>query len=801
MRSGLRLVDTHRCTDISQGANFGDAGLCVRKALKRAFNGALMVALVLSLSPLGHFRSARAAVAEDFLVVDCLLPGKIRKLGKIRAFMTARRPIRTSKSDCEIRGGEYTSFDRSNYETALQIWMPLAQDGDAKAQNYVGELYEKGIGGAPRYSVAADWYRKAADQGLSAAQVNLGALYERGLGFEKDSETATFWYRKAAGLDVANVDFIPGVRDEELTRLRLERNAATADRERLNKELEQLKQRLEGAQQQLQDRSQNSSASSGKLQKADLERRAVKEGQLKQQITDLKQKMADLARQMEATTSNKESELAAYRQEARDLREMVAAQQAEFGEKEQRVAELTIALSARETALAEQIERTRETKTAEESSTRMAEAAATEMVALKDALANARGESATSATKAQEMARRLKEMEGKLAKAAIKEAQPGGEPIQVAGAGPVITIIDPPLVETRASQFRSAIVRAPRKTHVVIGQIASRDDLMMLKANDAEVPVDENSMFRINVPVEGNETEVSVVAVDVKGQRSALAFKLIKGSELAQVSPVGPNGLVIDPKGLGVEFGRYHAVVIGNNAYQHLPDLKSARYDAEKVSTMLRDNYGFKVTTLYNASRYDILSTLNKFREELTDEDNFLLYYAGHGELDRVNQRGHWLPVDAEPNSTANWISNVQITDVLNAMSARQVMLVVDSCYSGTLTRAGLARLDSGMSDPMRRKWIEMMSEKRSRVVLTSGGVQPVLDGGGDGHSVFARAFLNALRENLGILEGQRLFQMVSAEVASAAANSEFEQIPQYAPIKFAGHEAGDFFLLPTRTN
>jgi len=100
------------------------------------------------------------------------------------------------------------------------------------------------------------------------------------------------------------------------------------------------------------------------------------------------------------------------------------------------------------------------------------------------------------------------------------------------------------------------------------------------------------------------------------------------------------------------------------------------------------------------------------------------------------------------------------------------------------------------MSPAVRGKWIQKMAEKRSRVVLTSGGVAPVLDGGGGGHSVFARAFLNALETNQGILEGQKLFQVVSAEVANSSATADFEQVPQYAPIKYAGHESGDFFLV-----
>ncbi len=160
--------------------------------------------------------------------------------------------------------------------------------------------------------------------------------------------------------------------------------------------------------------------------------------------------------------------------------------------------------------------------------------------------------------------------------------------------------------------------------------------------------------------------------------------------------------------------------------------------------------------------------------------------------------RGQWLPIDAERDSTANWISNVAITDVLNAMNARHVMVVSDSCYSGALTRSSLASLDAALSDEKRAAWLRTLASKRSRRALTSGGLAPVLDAGGGGHSVFAGAFLEVLSENGDVLEGQRLFQELSARVTYAARNYQFEQLPQYAPIKYAGHEAGDFFLVPT---
>src|SRR5215831_7268388 len=129
--------------------------------------------------------SAAPGRAEALFVVDCLLPGQVRKLGQM-TFLTARRPIKTSAQDCEIKGGEYVAYDRADYRTALNVWLPQAQEGDKKAQTYVGEIFEKGLGVQPDYALAVEWYRKAAEQGYTRAQINLGYLYEKGLGVPKD---------------------------------------------------------------------------------------------------------------------------------------------------------------------------------------------------------------------------------------------------------------------------------------------------------------------------------------------------------------------------------------------------------------------------------------------------------------------------------------------------------------------------------------------------------------------------------------------------------------------------------------
>src|SRR6266516_2152862 len=59
--------------------------------------------------------------ADRLLIVDCLLPGQVRQLGTGVTYMAPRRAIKTTGSDCAIRGGEYVAYDRSNYSTALKV--------------------------------------------------------------------------------------------------------------------------------------------------------------------------------------------------------------------------------------------------------------------------------------------------------------------------------------------------------------------------------------------------------------------------------------------------------------------------------------------------------------------------------------------------------------------------------------------------------------------------------------------------------------------------------------------------------
>jgi len=295
------------------------------------------------------------------------------------------------------------------------------------------------------------------------------------------------------------------------------------------------------------------------------------------------------------------------------------------------------------------------------------------------------------------------------------------------------------------------------------------------------VSVAEDGSISVRRAVPEGDSSLLFEVVDEWGNKASRTIPVTRTVS----SRVGPSRTSSPaPAFPDLDLGQYHALVIGNNRYRSLPELRTAVTDARGVSDLLKRQYGYEVTTLENATRSDILTALGRYRRELTKRDNLLIYYAGHGWLDKEADQGYWLPVDATADDEINWIPNSSVTGAVRAMKAKHVLLVADSCFSGKLTRGvHIKRYDLG--------YLERIAKRRARVVLTSGGLEPVADSGGGDHSVFASAFLEALEQNEALLEGHELFTQVRRPVA---VNSD--QIPEYADLRKAGHDGGDFLFV-----
>jgi hypothetical protein len=234
---------------------------------------------------------------------------------------------------------------------------------------------------------------------------------------------------------------------------------------------------------------------------------------------------------------------------------------------------------------------------------------------------------------------------------------------------------------------------------------------------------------------------------------------------------------------------KYYALVIGNNNYEHLEKLDAAENDAEVIADVLTNKYGFEVDLLLNADYDTTVNSLFKITNKLKRNDNLLIYYAGHGELDKAENRGYWLPVDASYELRSKWISNQRIVDRIKATKAKHVLLIADSCFSGTLMRSGTTPV---VNEAIDEKYIERLKSKKTRLVITSGGNEPVVDSDGGNHSLFALKLIDTLKNNNTVINSQILFENIRRYVVSNA-----DQTPERALVHKTGHDGGDFLFFP----
>ena len=237
---------------------------------------------------------------------------------------------------------------------------------------------------------------------------------------------------------------------------------------------------------------------------------------------------------------------------------------------------------------------------------------------------------------------------------------------------------------------------------------------------------------------------------------------------------------------------RKRALVIGLDKYtdKRIPQLVSAVYDARSIGEAFSGQLGYDVTLLQNPTKAEIVQRFNQSVVELNVTDSFVVYFAGHGELVEKTQMGYWIPGDASASDPSTWISNTDISRWLANINSKQLAVIADSCYSGTLAldiQADSSVLASTVADDYLRK--------RTITVMSSGSDEPVADTGKFGHSVFAWNLLEEIKALKSWTVGSSVFANVKTQV-----ERELPQTPKYGVSTSAGHEDGGDFLFERRS-
>ena len=293
----------------------------------------------------------------------------------------------------------------------------------------------------------------------------------------------------------------------------------------------------------------------------------------------------------------------------------------------------------------------------------------------------------------------------------------------------------------------------------------------------------------------------------------ALPVKLVPGPNKIQISAL-TNDEVLHSAEIEIVYegdrealagtGARYAVLIANQNYgegSQLARLETPFADVDALAELLTTRYGYVTEATFDgrtiplvlkdpsaAQMADLLYRVSEFAGEA---DSVLIYYAGHGIYEQATGAAFWVPVNARYGYPPSYYDPDLLSKDLSRIKAGNVLVISDSCYSGQLLRG--ADGPAGAMDDDRMLALQRLSDRKSRILITSGNDTPVADNGGGGHSVFARALLTGLSEfPEDAFSARELFNdFILPMVVGRSA-----QEPQYRAIEKSGHDGGDIVFV-----
>jgi hypothetical protein len=232
--------------------------------------------------------------------------------------------------------------------------------------------------------------------------------------------------------------------------------------------------------------------------------------------------------------------------------------------------------------------------------------------------------------------------------------------------------------------------------------------------------------------------------------------------------------------------GKYYALIIGIDEYTDpsITDLTKAIRDAELFFYAITTRYTFyteNVRFLRNATMSQIVEALDYFAKVVGPEDNFLIFYAGHGVWDPGAEIGFWLPSDATRSSKLAWFRNSTLRDYLRAIKSNHTLLISDACFAGSIFQTSRAFMDDASLA------INKLYSLPSRKAMTSGQMTEVPD-----ESAFLKYLVQRLiANNDKYLSSQQLYSSFRLAVIN---NSNV--VPEFGVIQDVGDQGGDFIFI-----
>ena len=220
-----------------------------------------------------------------------------------------------------------------------------------------------------------------------------------------------------------------------------------------------------------------------------------------------------------------------------------------------------------------------------------------------------------------------------------------------------------------------------------------------------------------------------------------------------------------------------HLFIIGIDQYKDHDNLNSCVKDVSDFKSILIEKFQFEEPEVYEllnqeATNKKIQDALQGYSKRLSDRDNLVIFYSGHGDI--INERGFWVPHDASKDYTT-WLPNETIITLLGAIRAKHIFLISDSCFSNSILVAN------------GKKSTSQYFELKSRWGLASAFNESRDSSEGE-NTLFGEYILTFLGKSVSDFKVSDLIQYVKDQY-----DVNVLQKPQGAPLMLGSHKGGEF--------
>ena len=334
----------------------------------------------------------------------------------------------------------------------------------------------------------------------------------------------------------------------------------------------------------------------------------------------------------------------------------------------------------------------------------------------------------------------------------------------------------PEIIITTPDNTRGFKVAKKTNTVRVEGKATDDDGIKSIFLNNVQLVPKVDGSFTIDYPLLAGQNNLKVIATDNKGLKAEKIITIERTQDFVQTNT--SNNYVSNN-------GKYYALIIGIDQYYQddITDLDNPVRDATNLSRILTSNYIFEqsdITLLTNPTRDDVFNELERHSEIVNENDNLLIFYAGHGYWDEEFQKGYWLCSDSERERRGSWFSNNDLYDYIAGIKSKHTLLISDACFSGSIFKTRNAFANAGTN-------VQKLHSLKSRKAMTSGTMKTVPD-----KSVFMEYLMRTLTNNPEkFLPAENIFMSLKDPVLLNSPN-----IPQYGDIHNTGGEGGDFIFI-----